>query len=41
MNISIGQREYMLEILDYEYVVPNEFHACIKDAIKNYKKICH
>ncbi|MBY0147747.1 hypothetical protein [Neobacillus niacini] len=36
MNISIGQREYMLEILNYEYVVPNEFHACIKDAIKKY-----
>jgi hypothetical protein len=36
MNISIGQREYLLEILNYEYVIPNEFHACIKDSIKKY-----
>jgi len=36
MNISIGQREYLLEILNYEYVIPNEFHVCIRDAIKKY-----
>lgn len=36
MNISIGQREYLLEILNYEYVIPNEFHVCIKEAIKKY-----
>ncbi|MEQ6050779.1 hypothetical protein U2I53_17120 [Lysinibacillus capsici] len=36
MNISIGQREYLLEILNYEYVIPNEFHGCIKDAMKKY-----
>ncbi|MCJ0931914.1 hypothetical protein MST22_12200 [Virgibacillus halodenitrificans] len=36
MNISIGQREFLLEILNYEYVIPNEFHVCIKDAIRKY-----
>ncbi|WP_139116362.1 hypothetical protein [Gottfriedia luciferensis] len=32
----MGQREYLLEILNYEYIIPNEFHECIEDAIKKY-----
>lgn len=36
LNINIGQREYLLEILNYEYVIPDEFHTCVKDAIKKY-----
>jgi hypothetical protein len=36
MDISVGQREFLLEILNYEYVIPNEIHVCIKDAIKKY-----
>lgn len=36
MNINLGQREYLLEILNYEYVIPDEFHICVKDAIKKY-----
>ena len=36
LNINIGQREYLLEILNYEYVIPEEFHTCVKDAIKKY-----
>jgi len=36
LNINMGQREYLLEILNYEYVIPDEFHACVKDAIKKY-----
>lgn len=36
MNISLGQREHLLEILGYEYVIPAEFHMCVKDAIKQY-----
>ena len=36
MNINIGQREYLLELLNYEYVIPDEFHTCVKDAIKKY-----
>ncbi|RTQ92262.1 hypothetical protein EKG35_12300 [Lysinibacillus telephonicus] len=36
LDINIGQREYLLEILNYEYVIPNEFHTCVKDAIKRY-----
>lgn len=36
MNIILGQREYLLEILNYEYIIPDEFHACVKDAMKKY-----
>ena len=36
LNINIGQREYLLEILNYEYDIPDEFHECVKDAIKKY-----
>lgn len=36
MDINAGQREYILEILNYEYIIPDEFHACVKDAIKKY-----
>ena len=36
LNINIGQREYLLEILNYEYVISDELHACIKDAMKKY-----
>lgn len=36
MKINLGQREYLLEILNYEYVIPNEFQECVKDAIKKY-----
>ncbi|WP_415841340.1 hypothetical protein [Paenibacillus alkaliterrae] len=34
MKINLGQREYLLEILNYEYVIPDEFHTCVKDALK-------
>ncbi|RTE09603.1 hypothetical protein [Paenibacillus whitsoniae] len=36
MNINLGQREYLMEILNYEYIIPEEFHICVKDAIKKY-----
>ncbi|WP_434794530.1 hypothetical protein TPDSL_15710 [Terrisporobacter petrolearius] len=36
MNINLGQREYLLEILHYEYAIPDEFHDCVKDAIRKY-----
>lgn len=36
MKIDLGKREYILEILNYQYVIPFEYHECIKQAIKKY-----
>ncbi len=37
LSINRGQREHLLLMLNCEYVIPEEYHACVKDAIKKYK----
>ena len=36
MDVHLGQREYLLEMLTCEYFIPEELCTCVKDAIRKH-----
>lgn len=36
MQLTSGQQEYLLELLSYEYVIPEEYSEAVKNAIRRY-----
>ena len=36
MELSIEKREQIIDLLNAEYVIPEEMIECVKDAVKRY-----
>lgn len=36
ITLTLEQRRLILQLMNYSYTIPPEYHACVADAIKTY-----